>query len=275
MLQSLEGRHARTEQIEDDDHASSHEGRHAWTEQIEDDDHDSSTTVYRGPSLDVPKELDALYQLVFKEKGQGISKQLVELVHNIIGTDIWATALSHISEISERGFKKTTYDGAVWMQRQWRDLGNYCYTVLWQLSWYCCKDLPSSHVDTYAFMNRLVQKYPSLADHWPRSPHSQELKGDVIEYALALTYLTGPAVNEVVRNQRLQFQSLMRQWFEAFVKVIKQVANHYGIGYPPQRLLPKERPLAQLIGLANAASRPDAPSKDFLIRRFAHHALRR
>ena len=75
MLQSLEGRHARTEQIEDDDH-------------------DSSTTVYRGPSLDVPKELDALYQLAFKEKGQGIVKQLVELVHNIIGTYIWAKAVA-------------------------------------------------------------------------------------------------------------------------------------------------------------------------------------
>ena len=69
-------------------------------------------------------------------------------------------------------------------------------------------------------------------------------------------------------KERLEFQQLMREWFRAFEKVIKMVANHYGVGWPPERLLPGERPLAQLIGLSCDAEQQGSPVPDYFFDAF-------
>ena len=200
-----------------------------------------------------------LENLVYEPRGQHLCRRILQLVERLLYTHTFFVALEGITVHSRQCFKDESNRGAVWIRRRWKDLGNHCYCCLWQLCWFVARrgrrrGSPEGGRVGLEEMQRVVRRYEAVGDKWPWSERSQELKADVIEYALSLSYETGPEVPADMRAERLAFQDLFKEWYELWCEVIHITANDMGVGYPPQRMLPEPRNLAQLMALSAVAS---------------------
>ena len=159
--------------------------------------------------------------------------------------------------------------GYVWIDDKWKDLGNRCYCVLWQLLWYRAKD-PSllernRRLYVVTGMAACVERYESLADKWPHSEGSVKLKGDVIEYAAFLSRSSETSTGS-------RFLESLADWGRLYGEVMDIVAKAAREEYLLRdSLLPYPRDLAQLIGLSAVADQ--IPAKD-LNRAFTHYGAR-
>ena len=99
-----------------------------------------------------------------------------------------------------------------------KDLGNMCYSTLFQLVWYVAET--QRKVQVLGTLAALAERYPSLEDKWPATLSSIELKADIIEYALAKARYTGPAIVPSRRTSVLEFNKLVRDWFHLWQGVL-------------------------------------------------------
>ena len=205
-------------------------------------------------SLQQNEPLDFRFtDLVDRPKSHALCKKGLIMVKSLLENELFKQAFRDISVISRQTFKDVSQEGCVWFPKGMpKDIGNVCMCTLVQLCWHCAQD-PSCHTsDTLNLMRVVAERYPSLSDRHLASKPSIELKGDVIEYALALSRFTGPGVPPQWRHQALHLNSLLVQWNGLWWDIVKIIAGHWGF-VPPAGYLPAPRNMAKLIALSAVA----------------------
>ena len=183
-------------------------------------------------------------------------------------------ALNEILQCPRDIFKDTSNEGRVFFpQGRGKDLGNMCYSTLFQLVWYVAKS--QRKVQVLGTLAALVARYPSLEDKWPATLSSIWLDADIIEYALAKAQYTGPAIVPSRRTLALEFNKLVRDWFHLWQRVLLILhADEDSSPCDVIRKLTWPRNLAQLIGLASVAEKLEQRNNTAALNRaFDHYAL--
>ena len=194
--------------------------------------------------------------LAYHGNGRNCCVKIMQLVEAFFLNSIFLEALNEILQCPRDIFKDTSNEGVVFFPRgRGKDLGNMCYSTLFQLVWYVAKT--QRKVQVLGTLAALAERYPSLEDKWPATLSSIELKADIIEYAFAKTrYNTGPAAVPSRRTSALEFNKLARDWFNLWQGVLLILHTNEDSSYSDViRNLTSPRNLAQLIGLASVAEK--------------------
>ena len=140
--------------------------------------------------------------------------------------------------------KLTSNMGQARMDKRGRDAGNYFYAVVWELM-----DLMTNADDereltaTPAFRD-LQSRFQCLApDIDQLSQHAIVVRGDMLEIAIYMARLTGPAVDADLRRERHQFNDLMR----ALIRSWDNLQSRLCPDYVPVRFRPCPRLTAHAI----------------------------
>ena len=197
-------------------------------------------------------------EMVYGTGSQILCKRMAKLATQLLNSPVFNLALCHINLVDRDVFKDRSNAGKVLIGCNMSDLGNTCYTTLWQLCLLCMRKGASE--STAANIGAVILRYPSLADKWPQSENSIVLKGDVIEYVLWLVHNIGSMAPDYVTNA-MQLNTLLCEWDNYWKKLLRILAGHLGYELTDSKL-PTCRDLAQLIGLAASASRLDEADLD-------------
>ena len=190
-------------------------------------------------------------EMVYGTGSQILCKRMAKLATRLLNSPVFNLALCHINLVDRDVFKDRSNAGKVLIGCKMSDLGNTCYTTLWQLCLLCMRKGASE--STAANIGAVILRYPSLGDKWPQSENSIVLKGDVIEYVLWLVHNIRSMAPAYVTNA-MQVNTLLCEWGEYWTELLKMLGGHLGYELTDSKL-PKCRDLANLIGLATSASR--------------------
>jgi len=214
---------------------------------------------------DHPLNLSALVH-----NGRELCKDILDVVELLLANTEFIQAIRDLTGTERRTFKNQSYCGAVWIGRRYKDLGNICYCVLFQLLWYVAKS--PNHAAQLELLQELSDCWPSLGDKWDPSSDSIEMKADVIEYVLAVARLTGDAVSNSQRVPRSECNQLIRRWYGQWERVLKIIAiDEHERNSDVIRHIQTPRNLAQLIGLGAVATRMERSGDDAALQRALQH----
>ena len=192
--------------------------------------------------------------LVTLPRSRELCNEILTMVRTLLLNELFIEALSDISVITYKKFRMVSNEGARFFRDgKWHDLEVVSSCTLLQLCWYCAKD-PRYRLEALIHLDRAADRYNALQDkHYP-SLHSVKMKARVVEYAVALSRYTGPAISEHRRKKALDLQSLLIEWHGLFFDFLKIVAGHWD-RVPLPLSLPAPRNMAQLIGLSTVAEK--------------------
>ena len=177
--------------------------------------------------------------------GAAAAKALVLLAEHLAASQPLCAAVGFACSMNRADYKKWTMEGCVWRAGRGRDIGNYRYSVLFQLICRCSRVQPSLARVTVA-LERAAERYPSLAmKAWP-SKMSLEMKGDVIEASLAIARLTGPEIPRHLRIAHEDYNAKMNDFDNAFDRMLR-FATTDNDGPPSVAAFPPPDVLAKLM----------------------------
>lgn len=139
--------------------------------------------------------------------------------------------LSELALFAERGqsFKEETRNGVIWQKGRGVDGGNYFYsTVFLLLLWWSRRKQVM-----VATFNKIIARWQSLHPNAPCTDASRSRKGDVIEFVLHPTYLTGLAIPSATRLRRLEIQQIFRDMVQTHERLDKLLFT-CELGGPPK-----------------------------------------
>ena len=177
--------------------------------------------------------------------GADAAKALVLLAEHLAASQPLCAAVGFACSTNRADYKKWTMEGCVWRAGRGRDIGNYRYSVLFQLICRCSRVRPSLARVSVA-LERAAERYPSLAmKAWP-SKMSLEMKGDVIEASLAIARLTGPEIPRHLRIAHEDYNAKMNDFDNAFDRMLR-FATTDNDGPPSMAAFPPPDVLAKLM----------------------------
>ena len=147
-----------------------------------------------------------------------IMKQLMASVEKLIKNDCLEDWLQEILVIDRQEFKDISNRGHLYMNRRRHDLGNYKYSVLFQFMTRLAPHHGQEHI-TRKLM-QLSDRYESLSKPSSTTDTGIEMRGDVIEYCLYFALMTGPSIQDDVREARLSFNRDMVEFNDAYDSLI-------------------------------------------------------
>ena len=177
--------------------------------------------------------------------GADAAKALVLLAEHLAAMQPLGAAVGLACSMNRADYKKWTNQGCVWRAGRGRDIGNYRYSVLFQLI--CrCSGVRGSLKGLSVALQRAAERYPSLAmKAWP-SKMSLEMKGDVIEASLAIARLTGPEIPRHLRIAHEDYNAKMNDFDNAFDRMLR-FATTDNDGPPSMAAFPPPDVLAKLM----------------------------
>ena len=141
-----------------------------------------------------------------------------------------------------RSFKHETRRGAVWIpQRRYVDLGNYYYSVIF-LALHFYEWWTTNTMRFAPFMKQWTSLHPDA----PETDKAYEMRGDVLEFILEFANETGPAVDTVIRSQRMDLNRIVRQMGMTLEEYDRLMFSSFWGGPPSVR----QRPSANMYSLA-------------------------
>ena len=129
--------------------------------------------------------------------------KLTASVEKLVKNDCLEDWLEDIFVIPRQQFKDISHQGHLFYNRHRIDLGNYKYSVLFQFMTRLAPHHGQEHI-TRKLM-QLSGRYESLSKPGSTTDTGIEMRGDVIEYCLYFALMTGPAIQDDVREARLSF----------------------------------------------------------------------
>jgi len=177
------------------------------------------TWVYRLDHDSAPNfkfELDNMLQ----RKATDVIEAMIRIAETVITNDCFRLCMHEIMQLDRNIFKDISQSGVVFIEKRWKDLGNYQYTFLYQLLLRVARDQQN---DLLPLMQALAQRYPTLAFRAKPTNSSLTMKGDVIEFVLSVARDTGPAISKEVAWSRIKFCTAMVEFarrFEDFCHII-------------------------------------------------------
>ena len=130
-------------------------------------------------------------------------QKLMASVDKLVKNDCLEDWLEEIFVIPRKQFKDISNEGHLYFNRRRHDLGNYKYSVLFQFMTRLAPHHGQEHI-TCKLM-QLSDRYASLRREGSTTDTGIEMRGDVIEYCLYFALMTGPAIQDDVREARLSF----------------------------------------------------------------------
>ena len=167
--------------------------------------------------------------------------------------------LEEIFMIPQQRFKDLSNQGFVYSNRRLRDLGNYKYAVLYQ---FMVRLAPHHCQQNISWkLTQLAERYQSLHGDGSATDAGIEMRGDVIEYCLHHSLMTGPAIPDKDREWRLSFNSAVKEFGEAYDSLIRGLCAH-----PPiVRECPPPDWFSKTICLAVAAKTSGSKARHFTL----------
>ena len=152
--------------------------------------------------------------------------EFYDVVNTIVVHEVTLQGLQETVEGDWPTLKDRCHEGAVWMNRRMVDLGNWRYTLLFQM----VQRLAEHKKDTCKKMKvihelgvQLADKYATLHLKHPATPESLSKKGDVWEICLAISRETGPNIPAQLRVQRESFNESMVKFTLSIERIIKVI----------------------------------------------------
>jgi len=139
---------------------------------------------------------------MFRQQATDIIEAMITSAETIITNDCFHFCLCEILHIDRSIFKDVSQYGVVFIDKRWKDLGNYQYTFLYQFLFRVARGR-RNHL--LPLMQELAQRYPTLAFRALPTALSLSMKGDVIEFALSVARETGPAIAPETTLPRIEF----------------------------------------------------------------------
>ena len=102
------------------------------------------------------------HNLVYSGNGRNCCVKIIQLVEALFAKQYILEALNEILQCPRDIFKDTNNEGRVFFPRgRGEDLGNMCYSTLFQLVWYAAKSQRSQRkVQLWGTLAALVARYP-------------------------------------------------------------------------------------------------------------------
>ena len=177
------------------------------------------TWIYRLDHDSAPNFEFALDNML-QRKATGVIEAMITIADTIITNDCFRLCMREILHLDRSIFKDISHYGVVFIEKHWKDLGNYQYTFLYQL---LLRVAQGRQNDLLPLTQALAQRYPTLAFRAKPTDLSLIMKGDVIEFVLSVARDTGPAISKEVTLSRIKFCTAMVAFarrFEDFCHII-------------------------------------------------------
>jgi len=171
---------------------------------------------------------------MFRRQATGVIEAMITIAETIITNDCFRLCMHEILHIDRSIFKDVSHYGVVFIEKRWKDLGNYQYTFLYQ---FLLRVAQGRRNHLLQLMQELAQRYPTLAFRALPTDLSLIMKGDVIEFVLSVARETGPAISKEVTLPRIEFCDAMVAFARKFEDLCRIICVNED-GPPRMRYFP-------------------------------------
>ena len=148
--------------------------------------------------------------------------ELQPLLQGLVSSLTVIEVIGSIPIIKRAEFKSLSNLGAIYMGNgRQRDFGNWTYSIVYWLMWEFAHGTPLMQMLTTS-----AQRYPSLHPDAGYTETSVSMQGDVIELILEKCRLTGPAIEQSVREDRLHTSLAFRELVQRIETLLWVISDH-------------------------------------------------
>ena len=149
-------------------------------------------------------------------------RRITDGADELILSDVFLDTIRTASQQTRPEIKGSSYSGATWRRGRAVDEGNYFYSILFNTL-----KARATDESREAFM-KLLMAHPTLVE-WDDCNEGNlwSFQGDIIECMLAVSGLTGSAIDHVVIVKRNRFNRVMVHTSDAFTELMQYLNSCY------------------------------------------------